>query len=109
MDFATACLESLLRFHGDLIARPPKAPTASRADHQSLDENEVVNLLDVVATVEASRVGTFNDALDSARPLELVEAVLEAKRESHSVLNMQVSRSIALVDFVRNAINTLQM
>ncbi|VDL55749.1 unnamed protein product [Hymenolepis diminuta] len=109
VDFATACLESLLRFHGDLIARPPKAPTASRVDHLSLDENEAVNLLDVVATVEASRVGTFNDALDSARPLELVEAVLEAKRESHSVLNMQVSRSIALVDFVRNAINTLQM
>ncbi|VDO12614.1 unnamed protein product [Rodentolepis nana] len=109
VDFATACLDCLLRFHGDLIARPPKAPTVSRADHQSSDDNEGVDILDVVATVEGSRAGTFNDALDAARPLELVEAVLEAKRESHNVLNMQISRSIALVDFVRNATNTLQM
>ncbi|KAM7534686.1 hypothetical protein Aperf_G00000117711 [Anoplocephala perfoliata] len=108
VDLATACLESLLRFHGDLIARPPKAPTASQIDHQSTDEDgDGMNFLDVVATVEGSRVGTFNDHLDAGRPLELVEAVLEAKRISHNVLSIQVSRSIALVDFVRNATNTL--
>lgn len=106
VDFATACLEGVLRFHGDLIARPPRAPVANQS---SEEDQTAVNLLDILATVEGSRTGTFNGTLDAARPLELVEAVLEAKRESHNILNAQVSRSIALVDFVRNATNTLQM
>lgn len=60
--------------------------------------------LDAMLAEETDR---YNDRLDAGRPLELVEAVLEAKRDAHSVLNMQISRSIALVDFVRNATSTL--
>lgn len=109
-DLATACLESLLRYHGDLIARPPKAPATITTKHFNLDLDDdgdggSFGLGDMVA----AETGCYNDHLDADRPLELMEAVLEAKRVSHAVLDEQISRSIALVDFVRNATSTLQM
>ncbi|CDI97820.1 WD repeat containing protein 36 [Echinococcus multilocularis] len=109
-DLATACLESLLRYHGDLIARPPKAPATITTKHFNLDLDDdgdggSFGLGDMVA----AETGCYNDHLDADRPLELMEAVLEAKRASHAVLDEQISRSIALVDFVRNATSTLQM
>ncbi|KAL5106631.1 WD repeat-containing protein 36 [Taenia crassiceps] len=108
-DLATACLESVLRYHGDLIARPPKAPASitTKQFNVGLDDDDdgPFGLGDMVA----AETGCYNDHLDADRPLELMEAVLEAKRASHAVLDMQITRSIALVDFVRNATSTLQM
>lgn len=99
VDFATACLESALRRHGDLIARPPTTNTegiVQEADFGVVIADDMV----VKKTTETQPYRT---------PFQLVEQVLEAKRCAQTSLFGQITRSIALIDFVRNATCALQM
>ncbi len=97
VDFATACLESLLRRHGDLIARPPRPAKVA----VTLSEEDF-------GLVVAKDAGGY-DNKDANRPFALVEALLAAKQAAHGDLFSQITRSIALIDFMRNATSTLQM
>lgn len=88
-DLATACLKFILNTHGDLIARPPKLPSS---DAQQL---------------EFESLGVHQHPEN--RPLALVESLLASKKTAHANLFGQITRSIALIDFMRNATSTLQM
>ncbi|VDM19113.1 unnamed protein product, partial [Hydatigera taeniaeformis] len=80
-DLATACLEGLLRYHGELIARPPKAPTSIPTKPFSADQDDSGDAGSFcLGDMVAAETGCRNDHLDADRPLELMEAVLEAKR-----------------------------
>ncbi|VDD81570.1 unnamed protein product [Mesocestoides corti] len=103
VDFATACLESVLRYHGDVIVRPPKAPAAAATTVESDFGGDDLGMFVAKATM-----GGYSN-VDATRPLALVEAVLAAKGVAHETLFSQITRSIALIDFIRNATNTLQM
>ncbi|VDN15671.1 unnamed protein product [Dibothriocephalus latus] len=96
VDFATACLEAVLRRHGEVIARPSAfLSTAKSADFDQAVVRETISNQPEPVTENLA--------------FELVEEALRAKRSSQTMLFSQITRSIALVDFIRNASCTLQM
>ncbi|KAL7053791.1 hypothetical protein AAHC03_026813 [Spirometra sp. Aus1] len=97
VDFATACLESVLRRHGEVIARPSYFLNSTTRS-PGFDQAVVLETLP-----DQKQTATENLAF------ALVEEALKAKRSSQTMLFNQITRSIALVDFVRNASCALQM
>nr|VZI24586.1 unnamed protein product [Spirometra erinaceieuropaei] len=97
VDFATACLESVLRRHGEVIARPSHFLNSTTRS-PGFDQAVVLETLP-----DQKQTATENLAF------ALVEEALKAKRSSQTMLFNQITRSIALVDFVRNASCALQM
>ncbi len=96
IDFAAACLECVLRRHGELIARPPTMATAAEDDFGKV----------VAETIMPKEISSDSD---KETPFKLVDSVLRAKRDSQATLYAAITRSISLIDFVRNATCTLQM
>uniref|UniRef100_A0A183SPV9 Utp21 domain-containing protein n=1 Tax=Schistocephalus solidus TaxID=70667 RepID=A0A183SPV9_SCHSO len=96
VDFATACLEGVLRRHGEVIARPSHFLSTTKSP--DFDETVVLETMS-----NQQQTGTENLAF------ALVEEALKAKRSSQTMLFSQITRSIALVDFIRNASCTLQI
>ncbi|KAF8566818.1 hypothetical protein P879_04819, partial [Paragonimus westermani] len=94
VDLACVCLESLLLRHGDLLLVKP-------SDHAQIETT------DNVGNQIHALLSTEHLANKPSLTTELVSKAVAAKARAASLLTRRLTRSICLVDFIRNPTTTL--
>ncbi|TGZ71510.1 hypothetical protein CRM22_002595 [Opisthorchis felineus] len=99
VDLACVCLESVLHRHGDLILN-----TVSKTNTQVANKSsEIDGQIDAILSCEQHS----SDFL-SHPTLQLISRAVEAKEKAGTLFTRRLTRSICLVDFIRNPTTTLQ-
>ncbi|KAF7262009.1 hypothetical protein EG68_00749 [Paragonimus skrjabini miyazakii] len=94
VDLACVCLESLLLRHGDLLLVKPSDHVQIRASDNVGDQ--------IHALLSAEHVVN-----KPPLTVELVSKAIAAKTKAANLLTRRLTRSICLVDFIRNPTTTL--
>ncbi|KER27125.1 hypothetical protein T265_05748 [Opisthorchis viverrini] len=99
VDLACVCLESVLHRHGDLILNTVCTTNTQVADKSS----EIDGQIDAILSCEQ-----HSDDFLSHPTLQLISRAVEAKEKTSTLFTRRLTRSICLVDFIRNPTTTLQ-